>query len=157
MVDYGSIPGEAIEIFRVMNDTLFIPNSDPKGDSRKYNYVKNGQLVDISLDYNLAHVRDMIFFEDKYYLFGNTRCPKQFIEECSGLMELDGSTYNTDLLLSELAEADPYANGRWNWFFGGWSYQNKLIIPNATFNEVHFPGYTIKDAQFYTISNGNIQ
>ena len=157
LIDYGSIRGEAIEIFRVMNDTLFIPHSDPKGDSRKYNYVKNGQLVDIKLDYKLAHVRDMIYFEDKYYLFGNTRCPKQFRSECSGLLELDGSTYRTDFLISELAEVDPYVNAKWNWFFGGWTYQNKLIIPNATFNEVYVPSYTIKDAQFYTISNGNIQ
>ncbi len=158
MIDYGIIRGEAIEKFRVIQDTLFIPNSDPRaGDKRKYNYLKNGQLVDISIDYNLAHVRDMIYFNNNYYLLGNTRCPDEFTSDCSGLLELTGNSHQTDLLLAELEEADPYINVRWNWFFGAWEYQDKLIIPNATFNEIHYPEYIIKDAQFFTISDGEIQ
>lgn len=155
-INYGIIRGEAIEKLRIIKDSLFIPNSDPKGDTRKYNVLYNGQLNEVILDYNMAHVRDIIPFNDRFYLLGNTRCPNTFSMDCSGILELDNSTYQTDLLISELSEADPYINARWNWFFGGWTYQNKLIIPNAMFNEIYAQNLTIKDAQFFTITDSEI-
>lgn len=155
-INYGIIQGEAIEKFRINNDSLYIPNSDPKGDTRKYNYVINTQLNEVSLDYRLAHVRDMIPFNNKLYLLGNTRCPGTFSMDCSGLLELNGSSYNTNLLTSELLQADPYTNARWNWFFGGWTYGEKLIIPNAMFNEIDAGGLIIENAQFFTITENEI-
>ena len=156
-IAYGSIKSEAIEKFRIITDSLFIPNSDPRGgDTRKYNVVKNGQVSEIVLDYKMAHVRDIIPFNNKYYLLGNTRCPGEFSSECSGLLQLTGSVYQTDMLTSEFAFADPYINARWNWFFGGWTYQDQLIIPNAMFNEIYSPNLVIQDAQFFTITNNEI-
>ena len=154
-----TLQAEAIERFRVFNDTLFVPNSDPKGgDQLKFSIVVDGDCTDVTLHHNFAHVRDMYLFDGRYYLVGNSRCPKMYDPSCAGLIALDhwGQSYQDSLLHPLLSAVDPYMNMRWNWFFGMLEVGDALVIPNAMFTERYNGNLTIKDNLFYHIDDDSL-
>ncbi len=150
---------EAIERFRVFNDTLFVPNADPKpGDLLKFSYVVDGICTDVSSSHLLAHVRDMYFHQGKYYLVGNSRCPRQYDPACSGLITLTGPswTHENSHLTDLLNQASPYTNNRWNWFFGILAIDSALVFPNAMFTERYNPNLVIEDNLFYHLEGDSL-
>jgi len=153
------IASEAIERFRVWNDTLFIPNSDPtSGDLPKFVYLAEEEVCQsISINYGMAHVRDLYFFNGQYYLVGNTRCPGSKEPNCAGLISLTNFSGNIDntWLQSELVMADNFSNSRWNWFFGLLEVDGQLVLPNAMFTKAYNPNLAIKDNLFYQIEPNN--
>jgi len=154
-VKYCTIPTEAIERLRVWNDTLVIPNADPKpGDLYKFTYWVDGQCKTHSLAHPMAHVRDIYYYNKQYFLAGNTRCPGSEVADCSGLISipsLQATAYNKQWLTSELTQALPYTNNRWNWFFGFLAIDSTLILPNAMFTKAFNPNLTIQENAFYQI------
>ncbi len=154
----GIISTEAIERLSIWNDTLFIPNSDPNsGDLLKFSYVTPNGFQHISLNHPMAHVRAIYFYQGRYYLVGNTRCPGSKETQCAGLIALDNfsDSYNNTLLQSELIRANPYNNSRWNWFFGLLEVDGQLIIPNGMFTRSYNPNLTIKHNLFFQLGKSD--
>lgn len=155
------IKSEAIERLRVFNGTLFVPNSDPTaGDKKKYLYKQNGVWNEISSSPDLAHIRDLYFYNNKYYLIGNTRCPESKEPDCSGIIEqnsIGNNNFTTDLIESELLTALPYQNHRWNWFYGFLEIEGNLIAPNAMFTSVFNPDLVIKNGEFFQITPSDVE
>lgn len=154
-----TLPTEGIERLKLLNDKLFIPNSDPKpGNKHKYYFKDDGVWTLVSSLPDLAHIRDMEFFEGEYYLVGNTNCPGSKTAECAGLIRHANPTaaFENDMIVDELQLANPLNNSRWNWFFGVLKMNNKLIIPNAMMTESYNPNLVIPDAEFFVVENGAI-
>jgi len=160
LTSYCEIATEAIERFRVWNDTLFVPNSDPTyGDNSKFTYVVGNTCAHISLKHKMAHVRDIYFHKGKYYLLGNTRCPNSAATDCAGLItmtDLQGS-YDNTLLANTFSEVAPLFNKNWNWFFGMMEVDSQLIIPNAMFTLAYHPRLPIKDNSFFVIADDSLR
>lgn len=153
-----TIGTEAIERLRVWNDTLFVPNADPtSGDLSKFTYLVDTNCHNVSLSHKMAHVRDLYYYNGRYYLVGNTRCPGSKEYTCAGLIALDNFSGNFDntLLQAELLRADSLNNSRWNWFFGLMEVDGELIIPNAMFTRAYHPNLTIKHNLFYQLNQAD--
>jgi len=156
---HGKNKNEAIEKFRIHNSELYIPASDPvAGDILKYSLNKNGIFEDRSFNPKLAHVRDIAFFENKRFLFGNSRCPIEKTSECNGLIleDISSGVIQTGVLSPLLEMAEPLNNSRWNWFFGYLIWNGTLILPNAMFTESYNPNLAIEDNLFFTYKNGGM-
>lgn len=148
------IESEAIERFRVFNNILFVPNSDmSSGNSKKYIYTDGSTWTEVSDNHELAHVRDIYFYNNEYYMGGNSRCPKDKMPSCSGLLKQAGlgQPFDNNLLNSELIVAEPDSNSRWNWFFGFLEIDDKLIIPNAMFTMTYNPFLAYPDNLFFQV------
>jgi len=131
--NFCTIGTEAIERLRIWNDTLFVPNADPtSGDFLKFTYLVNDTCYNVGINHGMAHVRDLYFYNDRYYLLGNTRCPGSKEFNCAGLIALDNfsGTFDDSLLQAELLLADGLNNSRWNWFFGLMEVDGELIQHN---------------------------
>lgn len=155
LTSFCSIAAEAIERFRVWNDTLFIPNSDPTaGDALKFTYLVGDTCQTIRLDHKMAHVRDLYFYKGKYYLVGNTRCPKSASSDCAGLITMTStqSGYDNTTLVNAFSMAEPLFNRHWNWFFGMLEVDDQLVIPNAMFTLKQHPNLVIKDNAFLVVN-----
>jgi len=155
-----TLPTEGIERLKLINDKLFVPNSDPKpGNKHKYYFKDDGIWTLVSSIPDLAHIRDMAFFDGTYYLIGNTNCPSTKSAECAGIIKHQNPTaaFENDMIVSELLMAEPFVNARWNWFFGMLEMDNKLIIPNAMMTESYNPNLTISDGEFFVLENGTIK
>ena len=151
------VPAEAIERFRVWNNTLIIPNSDPKkGDLDKFTFFDGEDWTDVKMAHEMAHVRDIYHFQGIYYLIGNTRCIKNNAPYCSGIMSIHdfSGSYRNDLLYGCIDSNLLRAESRYNWFFAMLEIEGKLIIPNALFTESkHFEGNDL----FYIIDDNKIK
>lgn len=154
-----TIASEAIERFRVWNDTLFVPNSDPtSGDARKLTFLTENHISqEFSLNHGMAHVRDVYFFNGRYYLVGNTRCPGSKELNCAGIITTTdfSQNYTNTLLQAELSRT-ALNNGRWNWFFGLMEVDSQLVIPNAMFTKAYHPNLTIKNNLLYLVNSDGI-
>lgn len=149
-----SIGTEAIERLRIWNDTLFVPNADPtSGDLSKFTYLVDANCHHVDINHNMAHVRDLYFYNGRYYLVGNTRCPRSKEYNCVGLIALDNFLGNFDntLLQAELLRAVELNNSRWNWFFGLMEVDGELIIPNAMFTKAYNPDLSVTHNLFYQL------
>ena len=154
------VESEAIERFRVLNGQLIVPNSDPtSGDRKKYYYLENDTWQEFSDDFALAHVRDIYYYNSEYYLIGNSRCPDQYSNACSGMIKQANLTdpFDSSLLNAELTKADPYTNSLWNWFFGFLEFDGKLVIPNAMFSAAYNPFLVIKHGEFFVVDQNSVQ
>ena len=154
------LPTEGIERIKIINEKLFIPNSDPKASNQhKYYFKDDGVWTLISKLPNVVHIRDMAYFENEYYLIGNTNCPSSKTPDCAGLLKQSNTNANfeNDLIEDELLLANPYNNARWNWFFGMLEMDDKLIMPNAMLTESYHPNLIIKDAEFFVAENGVVK
>ncbi len=146
-----NIQAEAIEKFRVYNNTLFVPSSDPLGGSSDLSKLSLKTAAGVWNDYtwspSLAHVRDILFYKNEYYHIGNSWSPISKLPQYSGVHVTDINLNNPslNLLSSELTAADPYENPKWNWFFGGFEFRDTLVMPNAMLTLGYVPNLTIPD------------
>ena len=158
IVEYCSMATEAIERFTIIKDTLYIPNADPtRGDLKKFSYVVNGVCGHKSIKHRMAHVRNIHFYNDQFYLVGNTRCPEDHNPNCGGVLVLDRSksSFDNATVSRVLGSISKFENRRWNWFFGLIEIEDKLIIPNAMFTAGYHDKLKIEDSQFLVINNND--
>ena len=72
----GSVPDEQIDVYRVIDNVLYIPGHDPKGDWKFCNFYRRKagsgkwEIKQVSLDTGWPHNYDMTKFDDKLYAAG---------------------------------------------------------------------------------------
>jgi hypothetical protein len=123
-----TVQEEAIEHFRVFNNQLYIPASDPvEGDANKfYRRDVNGkwELFQSPL-IELAHVRDLIKLDNgEILLVGNNRNFKDLSKPATAITTDDGSSF-TGAGLKDAPDSE------FNWFFSVFAYQGKVYAPTS--------------------------
>jgi len=132
---------EVVQKFRVYDDNLYVPNGDPKGGvgdmSKLISKSSSGEWKSYNWEPSLAHVRDIIQYQGKFYLMGNSWGPLSVEAQYTGMhvTNTDFSEIDTDLLAKEFATiGSTEVIGRramYNWFFGAYVFRDSLVIPNG--------------------------
>ena len=120
-----TVQEEAIELYRVFGDHLYIPAADPtRGDTHKFYRYANRIWTQVNGGPDLAHVRDLYWHNGKLVGVGNSRQPRL---HSGAIVSLDGGT-------TLQAATDP-AGLAWpdNWFYALFEYQGILFAPNLRF------------------------
>lgn len=125
--DY-TLPEEAIEHFRVFDNQLYIPASDPlKGDAHKFyrrDIDGSWQLLQ-SASVELAHVRDLIKLDTgKVLLVGNNRHTKDLSKPAIAMTDDSGQTF-------QAAGLENPPDEEFNWFFSVFAYQGQVYAPTS--------------------------
>jgi hypothetical protein len=123
-----TVQEEAIEHFRVFDNQLYIPASDPvEGDTEKfYRKDPNGEWkLFQSPSVQLAHVRDLIKLESgEILLVGNNRDFKDLSKPATAISIDDGRSF-TGAGLKDAPDSE------FNWFFSVFAYQGKAYAPTS--------------------------
>ncbi|MEM9264901.1 MAG: hypothetical protein AAGA46_05210 [Cyanobacteria bacterium P01_F01_bin.13] len=124
----GNVNEEAIELFRIFDEQLYIPAADAiEGDSHKFyrrNVDGNWQLLQ-STSVELAHVRDLIKLDTgKVLLVGNNRHTKDLSKPAMAVTDDYGQTF-------QKAGIENPPDEEFNWFFSVFPYQGKIYAPTS--------------------------
>ncbi|MEO1800118.1 MAG: hypothetical protein AAFR62_06775 [Cyanobacteria bacterium J06629_2] len=123
-----TVQEEAIEHYRVFDNQLYIPASDPKiGDSNKFyrRDVSGTWQLYQSKAIALAHVRDLIKLDtEEILLVGNNRSYKQLSKPATAITTDGGKSFQ------EAGINNPPDN-EFNWFFSVFTYQEKIYAPTS--------------------------
>lgn len=119
---------EAIEHFRVFDDRLYIPASDPvEGDAYKFYRRASNEPWQLFQDpsIELAHVRDLIRLDTgEVLVIGNNRYTKQLSKPATAITHDGGQTFQ------ETGIENP-PDSEYNWFFSVFSYQGQIYAPTS--------------------------
>ena len=135
---------EAIERFKVFDNELYIPASDPRdADSSKfYRRSKDGEWHKYSSsNVPLAHVRDLIKTNSgNFLLVGNSRDPQAPKSPSAAMMNSDSLKFQ-GAGLEELPIIDGFPILFYNWFFSVFSYQKNIYATTAFLkNKINYKG-----------------
>lgn len=128
--EQSNINTEAIEIFRVIDDRLYVPGADPvDGNALKYYYLdQGGQWTGVSDNLNMAHIRDITKAGPDHIIgVGNSRNTK-------GDTGIVRSTPN-GADFERASDNAPYP-GYWpaTAFYSAINYDGKIIATSYSFN-----------------------
>lgn len=158
-----TVQEEAIERFRALNGDLYIPAADPvTGDLNKfYRRTNTDHWTQITGEPELAHVRDLVYFDERLIAVGNTR---DNANQPSAIASTDGGRTFAPV-------TDPAQLGRLtNWFYSLFEYQGMLFATTLIFNPLldtesilvfdpemgqFLPDPTITTATFIPLTNDN--
>lgn len=179
-LEESGFPSEAIDRFRIFNDELLIPISDRTHNSEDYvglryfhyDGITKGYVSDMT-DANVYHIRDMYYYNDWYYMVGNSRgifrrsdhgTPTQYNLADSVMLASDHCPYGEYIIRSpqglfgygeepDTLNYPPDCN--FNWTFGMLNINDTLVIPNINFT-LDATKTSIPNTMFMVVEGDNI-
>ncbi|MEM6612613.1 MAG: hypothetical protein AAF652_10235, partial [Cyanobacteria bacterium P01_C01_bin.72] len=140
-----TVAEEAILQYKVIDDQLYIPAADPRGNdnSKFYRLAAGGtweKFADQSL--KLAHVRDLIKLNNKLLLVGNSRPEIKEQEIVPGAVITDSNQVNfRPVQVDNLPDTGNVTFLGFDWFFTVFAFQNKIFALNAFLRDTGgYPG-----------------
>ncbi|MEL6578469.1 MAG: hypothetical protein AAFQ14_01855 [Cyanobacteria bacterium J06621_12] len=141
----ANVAEEAILQYKVIDDQLYIPAADPRGnDNSKFYRLSAGgeweKFTDKSL--KLAHIRDLIKVNNKLLLVGNSRPAIKDEKVVQGAVITDSDQVSfRPVTVDNLPDTGNVSFLGFDWFFTVFAFQNKIFAPNAFLRDTGgYPG-----------------
>ena len=140
-----TVAEEAILQYKVIDNQLYIPAADPRGNDNSKFYRRSvggtwEKFADQSL--KLAHVRDLIKVNDQLLLVGNSRPVTEEQTVVPGAVITDSKQVNfRPVQVDNLPDTGNVAFLGFDWFFTVFAFQNKIFATNAFLRDTGgYPG-----------------
>lgn len=133
-IQEAEVPEEAILQYKVIDNQLYIPAADPRGQDRHKFYRRKlaGDWETFDSNLNLAHVRDLIETDDKLLLVGNSRPATQANKVTQGAVVTDLNQVDFRRVpVNNLPDLGSINFIGFDWFFTVFNYQEKIYATNA--------------------------
>ncbi|MEL7417240.1 MAG: hypothetical protein AAGK10_01470 [Cyanobacteria bacterium J06555_3] len=140
-----TVSEEAILQYKVIENQLYIPAADPRGNdnSKFYRRLAGGEWEKFA-DQNLklAHVRDLIKVNNQLLLVGNSRPAVAAEDVIQGAVITDASQVGfRPVQVDNLPDTGNVSFLGFDWFFSVFAYQDKIFAPNSFLRDTGgYPG-----------------